>query len=71
MEQEPRIAADAPDRPFKRVKPALSYHEHFKRCQRNAFRRKEMKVSSPFDSAKDMKKALDKLLDDHRDCLPT
>jgi hypothetical protein len=28
-------------------------------------------VSSPSDSAKGLSKAVDKLLDDHRDCLPT
>ena len=33
--------------------------------------RKEVTVSNPFDSAKCLNKAVDKLLDDHEDCLPT
>ncbi len=70
MEQEPPIAADAPDRPLKRVKPALSYLEQFRRCEWNAFARKEVMVSSPFGSVTGLSKAVDKLLDDHRDCLP-
>ena len=34
-------------------------------------RKKEVTLSNPFDSAKCLNKAVDKLLDDHKDCLPT